>query len=129
MLQIFRDSHKTLSRLVGLNVAFDLLSIPFWIALTYTTGLQSASTLTVNSTIAIIDAAALFAVAFLGIIRKQKWGPYLAIAGTFAQRVAGYFIFALNVGMAVEVVWSILIIYFAYKAMHPQPQISASKLA
>jgi hypothetical protein len=132
MLQIFRDSHKTLSRLVGLNVAFDLLSIPFWIALTYTTSLQSASTLTVNSSTAIVDAAAaavLFAVAFLGIIKKQKWGPYLATVGTLAQRIVGYLIFGLNGGMAVEVVWSILIIYFAYKAMQPQPQISAPKQA
>jgi len=132
MLQIFRNADKTLSRLVGLNVAFDLLSIPFWIALTYTASLQSASTLTINSSLAIVDAAAaaiLFSVAFLGIIKKENWGPYLAIAGTLAQRVAGYFIFALNVGMAVEVVWSILIIYFAYKAMQPQPQISAPKQA
>jgi hypothetical protein len=120
MPRILTDPHKTLIRLVGLNIAFDILSIPIWIGLVFAPTSPTGSTIAVNTSIAIVDAAAaavLFGVALLGILKKQKWGSYLAVAGTVAQRIAGVFIFALNVGMAVEFVWSILIIYFAYKTM------------
>jgi hypothetical protein len=129
MSKIFADPHKTLTRLVGLNIAFDILSIPAWIALSFTASPLSTSTLTVNTSVAIVDAAvaaAVFAVALFGILRKQKWGGYLAVAATVAQRVAGVFIFDLNAGMVVEVVWSLLIIYFAFKTMHQtQPLLPA----
>jgi hypothetical protein len=109
-----------LVRLVGLNIAFDVLSIPFWIALpSLQTAQSTASTLTVNSTIAIVDAAiaaSLFALSFFGISKKQKWGYYLAIITTIIQRAVGVFLFALNIGMAFEVIWSIVMIYFAFKA-------------
>ncbi len=120
MSKIFADPYRVLARLVGLNIAFDVLSIPFWIALPSLQTMQSTSTSTVNSTIAIVDAvfaAALFAVSFVGISKRRKWGSYLAIAVTLVQRVVGFFMFAPNFGMAVEVVWSILIILFAFRAM------------
>jgi hypothetical protein len=129
MPKILAASHKTLTSLVGLNIAFDILSIPAWIALSFTASPLSTSTLTVNTSVAMVDAAvaaAVFAVALFGIFRKQRWGSYLAVADTIAQRVAGVFIFDLNVGMVVEVVWSLLIIYFAFKTMHQnQPQLPA----
>ncbi len=118
MSKILSDSHRILIRLVWLNIAFDVLSIPIWIALPLTQTSFSGSTLAVDPIMAIADAgvaAAVFAVAFLGIMRKRKWGTLLAIAATVAQRIAGFFLFALNVGMAVEVVWSLLIVFFAYK--------------
>jgi hypothetical protein len=121
MSKIFADSHKTFVRLVGLNIAFDILSIPAWIALSFTASPLSTSTLTVNTSIAIVDAAvaaAVFAMALFGILGRQKWAAYLAVAATVAQRVTGVFIFDLNVGMVVEVVWSLLIIYFAFKTTH-----------
>jgi hypothetical protein len=129
MSKILADSWRTLTRLVGLNFAFDVLSIPIWIGLTFAPTSPTGSTLTVNTSIAIIDAAAaaiLFAAALLGILKKQKWGTYLAVAGTVAQRIAGVFIFALNLGMAIEVVWSILIIFFAYKALQLQKRLDQS---
>jgi hypothetical protein len=129
MSKIFADPHKTFVRLVGLNIAFDILSIPAWIALSFTASPLSTSTLTVNTSVAIVDAAvaaAIFAMALFGILGRQKWGGYLAVATTVAQRVTGVFIFDLNVGMVVEGVWSLLIIYFAFKTMHQtQPQLPA----
>jgi hypothetical protein len=125
MSKIFANPHKILLRLVGLNIAFDVLSIPLWIALSFMTNALSTPSLSVDNSIAIVDAATaatLFAVAFVGIIRSKKWGSYLAVVTTLGQRVAGYFIFGLNAGMAIEIVWSILIIYFACKAIQQPAQ-------
>jgi hypothetical protein len=117
MSKILSDPYRMLIRLLWLNLAFDLLSIPIWFAFSIAqNNIAPTSTLSANPTVAILDAAAavgLFAVALMGVIRKQKWGSYLAIATTVIQRVAGVFIFQLNLGMALEVIWSIIIIYFA----------------
>jgi hypothetical protein len=80
MSKMFSTPYRMLTRLVGLNIAFDVLSIPFWIALPLTANSLSTSSITVNSSIAIVDAfaaAALFVVAFLGTIKKRKWGSCL----------------------------------------------------
>jgi hypothetical protein len=125
MSEIFANPHKILLRLVGLNIAFDVLSIPLWTALSFMTNALSTPSLYVDTSVAIVDAvtaATLFAVAFVGIIRSKKWGSYLAVVTTLGQRVAGYFIFGLNIGMAIEIVWSILIIYFACKAIQQLSQ-------
>ena len=130
MSKLLSDPHKMLIRLVGLNAFFDLITIPLWAILPMlpTYGLsQSGSTLTVNNTIAIADAAvavAVFAIAVFGIMKKRKWGSMLAIGGTIAQRIIGAFMFSLNVGMIVEIAWSLLIVYFAYKELKTLPKIS-----
>ena len=120
MSKMFADPHKMLIRLVGLNAFFDLISIPLWAILPLLSSAQPGSTLTVDTTFAVVDAAfavAVFAIAVFGIMQKHKWGAALAVAGTIAQRIVGVFMFSLNVGMALEVVWSVLIIYFAYKEL------------
>jgi hypothetical protein len=120
MSRIFGDVHKMIMRLVALNAIFDVISIPFWVYLPSLQNAQSQSILTVDPSTAIMNAAvaaAWFAVAFYGIMKWQKWGPILAIAITLAQRVIGFFMFQLNVGIAAEIVWSTLIIYFAYRAL------------
>jgi hypothetical protein len=69
--------------------------------------------------VAYIDAAvaaALFAVAFLGIMKKQKWGAILAIAVTVTQRIINFFQFE-RVAVVFTLIWSILIVYFAYKEL------------
>ena len=117
MPTIFKNPHNVLKWLIALNIIGDLISIPFWLVLPTMANTQG-STLTVDATIAIADAAvaaALFAIALYEIIKKQKWGSILAIILTVTQRVVGFFMFQLNVGVAVEVIWSLLIIYFAYK--------------
>jgi hypothetical protein len=109
-----------LTRLVGLNIAFDVLSIPIWIAFSFTSSTLSTTTVSANVPAATVDAAiaaAVFALAIYGLINSRKWGAYVAISATIGQRVAGAFIYPLNIGMAVEVVWSSLIIFFAYKLL------------
>ncbi len=119
MLKAPSDSHRIFVRLLWLNIALDLLSIPVWIALWVAaqSSITSTSTLAVDPTIAILDAAAavaLFGLALWGVLLNQKWGSYLAVVVTLAQRVAGVFIFQLNLGMALETVWTAIVIYFAY---------------
>ena len=121
-------THNILKWLIALNIIGDLISIPFWLVLPTMANTQG-STLTVDTSIAIADAAvaaALFAIALYGIIKKQKWGSILAIILTVTQRVVGFFMFQLNVGVAVEVIWSLLIIYFAYKEI-TQPKTTPLK--
>lgn len=126
MSQMLKNPHRMLKRLVGLNIAFDVLSIPIWIAFNFTSSSLSTTTVNANVPAAIVDAvvaAAVFAVAIYGLVDSRKWGAYVAIAATIGQRVAGLFIFPLNVGMAVEIVWSLLIIFFAYRVLR-QPKIA-----
>jgi|WetSurMetagenome_2_1015567.scaffolds.fasta_scaffold505658_1 hypothetical protein len=120
MIKTLSDSHRMLVRLLWLNIALDLLSIPIWIAFWVVAqgSITSTSTLTVDPTIAILDAAAgvaLFGLALWGVLQNQKSGSYVAVMATVAQRVAGVFIFQVNVGMALEVVWTTIIVYFAYR--------------
>jgi hypothetical protein len=87
------------------------LLFPPWLTLNKTP-------LSVDTNIAIIDVAvfaALFGIALYGVIKRLKWAPVLVIGLTLAQRVIGFYIFKLNVGVAVEIVWSLMIIYFAYR--------------
>jgi len=129
MSKIFLDVHKNLLRFVALNAIFDVLSIPFWVYLPtiQQQSTQAQSTLTVDSSIAIINAtvaAVLFALAFLGVFKRQKWGAALAVALTVAQRAIGVFMFQLNVGMVAMVAWSGLIVYFGYRELtKPKPEI------
>lgn len=118
MSKMLSDSNRILTSLVWVNIALDVLSIPIWIALPLTQTSFSGAILTVDPIFAIADAAlaaAVFAFALFGIMKKQKWGAYLAFAATISQRVIGAFIFTPNVFMAVELAWSFLIILFAYK--------------
>jgi hypothetical protein len=117
-----------LVRLLWVNIALDLLSVPIWIALWVAaqSSITSTSTLNVDPTIAILDAAAavfFFSLALWGVLQKQKWGSYLAVIVTFAQRVVGVFIFQVNVGMALEVVWTAIIAYFAYRNLRGKSEI------
>jgi hypothetical protein len=120
MIKTLSDSHRMLVRLLWLNIALDLLSIPIWIAFWVASqgSITSTSTITADPTIAILDAVAgvaLFGFSLWGVLQNQKWGSYVAVMATVAQRVAGVFIFQVNVGMALEVVWTTIIVYFAYR--------------
>jgi hypothetical protein len=122
------DPHKTLIRLVGLNIALDLLSVPIWFALLVVENPLSTSTLTVDSGTAIVDAffaVILFAVALLGLMNGRRWGAYLAVAGTVGQRAVGFYLFTLNAAMGVEFLWSALIVFFAFMyILRPQNSVT-----
>lgn len=120
MTRIWKNPSKALKWLLILNIVGDLISIPFWVALPSMVTAQSQSTLAVDANIAIIDAAipaALFAIALYGLMKKYTWAPVSAIILTIAQRAIGFYIFKLNLGVTIEIIWSLLIIYFAY-AVH-----------
>lgn len=120
MRKILADSRKIFIRLVWINFAVDLLSIPVWVALISLQTTISTATSTINNLMAIVDAsttAVLFGIAVFGIIKKHKWGIYLAIATAIGQSVASYYMFRLNGITVIEVVWSVLIIFFAYRAI------------
>ena len=125
MSKIFSDSHKTLMRLVALNAIFDVLSIPFWVYLPSLQTAPSQSTLTVDPSVAIVNAAvaaALFALVLFALAKRQKWGAALAVALTVSQRVTGFFMFHLGVGIVAMLAWSALIVYFGYQALkNPLP--------
>lgn len=120
MPKILTDSHKILIKLVWINFAVDLLSIPVWVALISLQTTATTPTSTIDNLLAIAGASAtafLFGIAVFSITKKHKWGAYLAVATAIAQSVAGYYMFGLNGVMVIEVVWSILIIFFAYRVI------------
>ncbi|MCW4011143.1 MAG: hypothetical protein NWF05_11080 [Candidatus Bathyarchaeota archaeon] len=117
-MQTLADSHKTLMWLVGLNVALDLLSVPIWFAFSFMENPLATTIISVNTSAALADAfvaVIVFAVALFGLMKGCRWGAYLAVAGTVGQRVVGFYLFDVNLGMAVEFVWSSLIVFFSYK--------------
>jgi hypothetical protein len=125
MLKLFADPRKILTQLLMVNIALDVLSIPIWVAVPSLQSTTAPTTLSVNYVFATADAAAavvVFAVALLGISNRKTWGSILAIAGTLAQRVVGVFLFPqVNGFMVMEVVWSVIIIYFAYRTLKQPP--------
>jgi hypothetical protein len=113
-MKIFSNPHTMLTRLVGLNLIFDVIAVAIWFFVPST-----QTSLMLGVSVAYIDAAvaaALFAVAFLGIMKKQKWGAILAIAVTVTQRIINFFQFE-RVAVVFTLIWSILIVYFAYKEL------------
>jgi hypothetical protein len=119
-MKLFRDNYKMLTRLVGLNVIFDLIAIAIWFLVPST-----QPSLLLGVSIAYVDAAvaaALFAVAYFGIVKRQKWGSMLAIAVTVIQRVINFFQFY-RIAIVFTTIWSILIIYYAYRELK-QPDAS-----
>jgi hypothetical protein len=132
MSKLFADPRKTLTQLLMLNIALDVLSIPIWVAIPSLQSTVAPTTLSVDYVFAIADAAAavaVFAVALLGVSGRKKWGSVLAVAGTLAQRVVGVFLFPqVNGFMVVEIIWSLIIVYFAYRTLKqptPSQQLNA----
>jgi hypothetical protein len=107
-------SHKILSLLVALNIIFDITAIAIWAIFPATQwSIYRLGFSIVGAEAAL--AAAFFTIALFGLVRRRKWGPFLAIAITATQRVFGTYVFFPSTAIAVTLVWSSLIIYFAYK--------------
>jgi hypothetical protein len=60
-------------------------------------------------------AAAFFAVTLFGLKRRQKWAPILAIILTVTQRVFAVYVFFPSIAIPIPLIWSIVVIYFAFK--------------
>jgi hypothetical protein len=108
------NPHKMLTRLVALNIVLDIIAIAVWGALPFSQWSIYRLGFSVVGTEAAL-AAALFALTLFGLSKKQKWAPILAIAIAANQRVFGTYVFFPSPAIAVTLIWSMVIIYFAYK--------------
>ncbi len=107
------NPHKMLTLLVASNIFLDSIAIAIW---TVEPGTQW-SIYQLGFTIVGAEAgvaAAVFAFVLFGLIKKKNWAPLLAIALTMTQRIFATYVFFPSKALLVTLMWSILIIYFAY---------------
>jgi hypothetical protein len=109
------NPHKTLTRLIAANIILDITAIVIWAALPANTwnGMYRLDSLVAGSEAAL--AAAFFAVTLFGLKRRQKWAPILAIILTVTQRVFAVYVFFPSIAIPIPLIWSIVVIYFAFK--------------
>jgi hypothetical protein len=108
--------HKILTRLVGLNIVFDLIAIAIWAVFPNLQWTIYRLGFSIVGTEAAL-AAALFTLTLFGLRKKQKWAPILAIIITITQRVFATYVFFPSPALILTLIWSLLIIYFAYREM------------
>jgi len=109
------NPHKTLTRLITANIILDILAIAIWAVLPANTwnGMYRLDSLIAGSEAAL--AAAFFAVTFFGLKKRQTWAPILAITLTVSQRVFAAYVFFPSIAIPIPLIWSLVIIYFAFK--------------
>jgi len=108
------NPQRTLTRLVALNIVFDAIAIVTWTALPNSGGnLHYIDTSAASIEAAI--AATLFVITLFGLIKNQNWAPKAAIAITTIQRTFATIVFFPSPGIIATLIWSLLIVYFAYK--------------
>lgn len=110
------NPHKTLTRLIALSIVFDIAAVAIWAAFPAIQWTIYQLGFTIVGTEAVV-AAALFALTLFGLHKKRKWAPPLAIVITVTQRVFGTYVFFPSPAIAVTLVWSLVIVYFAYKTL------------
>ncbi len=121
-----QNPHKTLIRLVVANIVLDVVAIAIWGLFPATQwSIYNSDFLTVGIETAI--ASILFALTLFGLIKTKKWAPILAIIITVNQRIFTNYVFFLSIGNVITLIWSLLIIYFAYKDIK-QPNQQAKNL-
>lgn len=109
-----KKTHQIVARLIGLHIILEIIAIAIWAAFpAFQWSIYRLGFLIVGSEAAF--AAALFTLAFIGLHKRQKWAPFLAIAITVAQRIFATYVFFPSPAIAVTLIWSLVIIYFAYK--------------
>jgi hypothetical protein len=108
------NPHKTLTTFVALNIVLDVLAIAIWAVFPVTQWSIYQLGFTIVGAEAAL-AAALFSLTLFGLIRKRLWAPYLAIVLTIIQRSFATFVFFPSTAIPVTSIWSLLIIYFAYR--------------
>jgi len=109
------NPHKTLTRLITANIVLDIIAIVIWAALPANTwnGMYRLDSLIAGSEAAL--AAAFFSVTLFGLKKGQKWAPILAIVITVTQRVFAAYVFFPSIAIPIPLIWSLVIIYFAFK--------------
>ena len=109
------NPHKTLIRLITANIVLDFIAIAIWAALPANVwnGMYRLDSLIAGSEAAL--AAAFFGVTLFGLKKRQTWAPILAITITVSQRVFAAYVFFPSVAIPIPLIWSLVIIYFAFK--------------
>ena len=113
------NPHKMLTAFVAANIVLDIIAIAVWAGAPATQWSIYQLGFTIVGTEAAI-AAALYAVTFFGLIKKKKWAPYLALIVTINQRVFATYVFFPSTAIGVTLIWSLIIIYFAYRDIKTQ---------
>ena len=111
LLAMYRH-FRFVSPQLPLNVVFDVIAIAIWVTMPAT-----RTWLNLGFEIVSLEApvaAALFTLTLIGLLRRQKWAPSLAIAVPIAQRIFGTFVFFPSPAIVITLAWSLLIIYSAY---------------
>ena len=115
--------HKILTRMVTANIVLDLIAITIWGAFPATQwSIYRLGFLIVGAEAGL--AAALFALTLFGLTKRKTWAPFLAIALTITQRVFATYIFFPSSALAVTLIWSLMIIYFAYRDIGAKPKVA-----
>ena len=109
------NPHKILTRLITANIVLDIVAIAIWAALPANTwnGMYRLDSLIAGSEAAL--AAVFFGVTLFGLKRRKKWAPILAIILTITQRVFAVYVFFPSIAIPIPLIWSLVIIYFAFK--------------
>jgi hypothetical protein len=110
------NPHKILTRLIVANIVWDLLAAAIWTALPATQWSIYQLGFVIASVEAIV-ASALFSLTLYGLKKKKNWAPVLAIVVTVAQRVFATYVFFPSPAIALTLIWSLVIFFFAYKTM------------
>jgi len=116
------NQHKILTRLITANIILDITAIAIWAALPTNTwnGMYRLDSFIAGLEAAL--AASFFAVTLFGLKKRQKWAPILAIAITVTQRVFAVYVFFPSIAIPIPLVWSLIIIYFAFKDIKHQDE-------
>jgi hypothetical protein len=108
-----QNPHKTLIRFVAANIILDVLAIAIW-------GLFPATQWSIyqlDFSIVGVEAAlaaVMFTLTLFALIKTKKWAPILAVGLTVIQRAFATYVFFPSIGISLTLIWSLLIIYFAY---------------
>jgi hypothetical protein len=123
-----KNPHNTLTGFVATNIVLDLTAIAIW-------GIFPGIQWTIYRLDFVIVgaeaafAAGLFALTLFGLIKSKTWAPMLAIILTVNQRVFATYIFFPSSGIIITLIWSLLVIYFAYiDVKHPTQMVKQKHL-
>lgn len=108
------NAHKILTIFVALNIVLDIFALAIWAAFPATQWSIYQLDFTVVGSEAAL-AAAFFTLTLFGLIRNKRWSPFLAISLTIIQRSFATYVFFPSTAIAITSIWSLLIIYFAYR--------------
>lgn len=116
IIKFNKKPYKTLTTLVGANIVLDLIAIAIWVLFPqFRWSIYNLDFAIVSMEAAV--ASGLFAIVLIGLKKAKRWAPIAAIIITISQRVFTNYVFFLSIMNIITVVWSSLIIYFAYSVI------------